>query len=851
MKVFTLILTICCVISTNLFSQVTNFNLDDYQTFYQNNQNLTYSSLLNMHSAGVFNESSTNLWDGSFYKDSIVQKYSLTEYEQSLIRTKGFMVSQRLSGTNFITQMADIYHKDLPVFISTDAILHAFHFSYDKILKDVELGSLISENQSLLSKFKAQFPSLEIRYAGNTEMLERLKDLDFYLSVPAKLLDNSWSPYYSSNEALVNEFIGYINNETPMEIPFLSSIPRKIDFSQFKVRGHYDDMDHPELGKYFKAMIWFGRMELYLIAPDGVLEVPTFADVKRQGIVANLFAEFLDDYQTYLNYFTIENILQFFVGYQDNVNIQNLLSLQEEIDFENSAYLQDSSNFVNYQNLLAQKSYAGQMILSQMLTSSNLTGDSIKPASAFMLFGQRFVIDSYVTGNVVYDKIRFNGMEVRRMLPNPLDVLFAIGNDAALQLLQNEIQTYNYSQNLASLRYMVDSYGEEFWKLSMYNSWLNAIRELNPPSNRENLPPFMQTAAWWQEKMNTQLGSWAELRHDNLLYAKQSYSGMPICSFPYSYVEPYPSLYSNLSNVALFGAIGFSSLSFQNNDIKTKVVDFLVGFKKSCDTLAVIAEKELQNVELNDIEKDFLKRMMRQVSTGCSTGYDGWFPKMFYLETGDVSMFEPNYIVADYHTSPADEAGNLVGWVKHAGTGKVDMLVTSVTMADNQTVAFVGPVYSFYDYCTSNFLRLTDTEWKEQYLNMALRPDWVNSYLANSTGETMGQGNNLFTDVEEDNSNTQPETYLTVQNYPNPFNASTLINFSIPANQIGKNTTIKIYNINGELIKEILNENLTPGNYVVSWDGTNSRGILTSSGVYLCELKCGNLVKTNKMIMVK
>ena len=62
--------------------------------------------------------------------------------------------------------------------------------------------------------------------------------------------------------------------------------------------------------------------------------------------------------------------------------------------------------------------------------------------------------------------------------------------------------------------------------------WLNSIRKLNPPKDRSALPQFMQTAAFWQEKLNTQLSSWAQLRHDNLLYAKQSYTGgVPICPF--------------------------------------------------------------------------------------------------------------------------------------------------------------------------------------------------------------------------------------------------------------------------------------------------------------------------------
>ncbi len=57
----------------------------------------------------------------------------------------------------------------------------------------------------------------------------------------------------------------------------------------------------------------------------------------------------------------------------------------------------------------------------------------------------------------------------------------------------------------------------------------------------------MQTTAWHHEKLNTQLTSWAQLRHDNILYGKQSYTGGTGCSYPYTYVEPYPELYAQLA----------------------------------------------------------------------------------------------------------------------------------------------------------------------------------------------------------------------------------------------------------------------------------------------------------------
>ncbi len=840
-------------LSSIIYPQVTNFNLSEYLQFYNSLNNASYEQLREMFNAGEFNGASVNLWDNALYKDAILQKYNLTNFEVSRIKNNGFVVTERLAGQSFFEQFRDIYHSDLPVFISTDAILHAFHRSYDDILKDCELGYIIPKIQELILAIKQSYPIIISRYGNNVYMQERIKDLDFYISVPAKLLDEVYQPYFSENIAKVDSYLTYIYNEQPEQINFLSTKARNIDFSQFKPRGHYTDLNYPILAKYFRAMMWFGRIELYLIAPSGVLEIPPFNDIKRQIIVSYLMLESIEN-MNLANYENIEEMIRFFVGFQDNVNLNHLKELRSELNFNNADYLIDSLNTVAFQNALAQKSYAGQMILSQILTSNGISGDSIKPASSFLLFGQRFVVDSYVTGSVVFDKIRYNGAVIRRMLPNPLDVLFALGNDAALQLLQDELEQYKYSQNLGALRYLIDTYQQDFWQYSFYNSWLAAIRALNPPNrlSRNELPPFMQTGAYWQQKMNTQLSSWAELRHDNLLYAKQSYTGVPICSYPYSYVEPFPEMYSNLKTISDLTINAFNNFNYSQFYAKDKIIQYFTKLKSTCDTLEVISQKELANVELNNAEKEFLTRMLRLQNTGCSITYDGWYSNMYYNNESLEDLISSNYVIADYHTSPADENGAPVGFVKHAGTGKVDLLITAVTMPDGNNVAFVGPTYSFYDYTTLNFLRLTDEEWKNTHLSLAQRPDWVNIYLANENGNFIGQGPTLWlTDVKDDGNITNIKNYLTAQNYPNPFNATTIINFNVPTTKSNSLVKLTIYNSNGEIVKNLVNENLSSGNYFVKWDGTNNLGNTVASGVYLYNLVVDNLSFSSKMALIK
>ncbi|MFA4924963.1 MAG: DUF3160 domain-containing protein, partial [Ignavibacteriaceae bacterium] len=500
----------------------------------------------------------------------------------------------------------------------------------------------------------------------------------------------------------------------------------------------------------------------------------------------------------------------------------------------------------DFQNELKKNDFAYQRILSQVLVATEV--DSIVPASAFLFLGQRFIIDSYVFSQVVYDRIKYNNAFIKRMLPNSLDVLFALGNDASGQLLQSELEQYHYSTNLASLRYLIDAYSEDFWKSSMYNAWLKGIRSLNPPAERSALPPFMQTAAYWQSKMNTQLASWAQLRHDNLLYGKQSYTGGVICSYPFVYVEPFPQFYNNLKQYAEIAKQKFQMLSFSQNYYKDPMIYYFQRLYEISDTLGTIATKELNNQMLSDDEMKFLKCTVTQnLEHMCGVPeFNGWIFSLFY-----GTFLENESVVADVHTAPTDESGNPVGWVKHVGTGMMNLGVWVTNNEEAQPTAFVGPALSYYEYTSTNFLRLTDEKWQDSYLNAALRPSFVNVYLADSTGNTKGNGPMLLTSIERNDNPVSEMNYLVAQNYPNPFNPSTIISFTIPEAMANQNVSLKIYSINGELIKTFFEKELPAGNYVTRWDGTNEIGSAVPSGVYLYKVTAGNNFVTGKMSLVK
>jgi hypothetical protein len=232
--------------------------------------------------------------------------------------------------------------------------------------------------------------------------------------------------------------------------------------------------------------------------------------------------------------------------------------------------------------------------------------------------------------------------------------------------LKTELENYKYSSQLAALRYLVDSYDDDFWGMSLYNVWLNSLRSLNPPADRTNFPFFMKTAAWHQEKLNSQLASWAQLRHDNLLYAKQSYTGGTGCSFPHSYIEPYPEFYGQIANFAERAFQYFSQYP-DNSWVMTSIKGYFPRLQNVMLKLETLAKKELDNEPFSIDEINFLGKMLFVEGGSGAPPFSGWYADLFYLPD-DAAIGD--YIVADVHTQPTDEFGNKVGRILHVGVGE-------------------------------------------------------------------------------------------------------------------------------------------------------------------------------------
>jgi flagellar hook assembly protein FlgD len=105
-----------------------------------------------------------------------------------------------------------------------------------------------------------------------------------------------------------------------------------------------------------------------------------------------------------------------------------------------------------------------------------------------------------------------------------------------------------------------------------------------------------------------------------------------------------------------------------------------------------------------------------------------------------------------------------------------------------------------------------------------------------------------------DNPNDQPGVPVSpiiARCYPNPFNAGTVISFNLPERLSNSNVQISIYDLQGRKVIQLFDAKLSTGNYFVRWNGNDSRGISTASGIYFYEIKASAERIVAKMQLIR
>jgi hypothetical protein len=638
---------------------------------------------------------------------------ALSTGELAKLAENGVVISTRQKFPTFAYGYRTIYAADLPVYVSADSILFAVHRSFDALLKGIERGSLIAELDQMLA-------GMHGRLAASALDSALMQDVDLYLVVARSLLgEQTMAPVAGADPATVSTIVGLARAASGHTSIKLFGVTRDEDFSQFKPRGHYTDS--PELGRYFQAMMWLGRVDLRLIETqsDG-----SQVFYRRQFDSAVGLREVMGPTELGL-WGHIDETIGAFVGEHDSMTLTDLGALLTTLGTTTYAA---TVGLTDQQIIdeIARGGWGAQRIASRIIIKDERGQGTLPLDRSFALFGQRYTVDSHVFTNVTYDRV------LGRMMPNPLDVAFAaLGNNAPLPLLASELGNASYVAGLAKTRVLVDAHEPAYWDGSLYTEWLGALRGLSPAASNP-VPGIAQTDGWQSRVLNAQLASWAELRHDTILYVKQSYTVGVSCEFPDAYVDPYPELYARLGSFADRVTAISATLPAGLAELKQSADTWATDLRSVSLNLKTMAEDQQTGTAHSQALLDFINDAVRwdeQPMCGgpIRTNFGGWYLRLF-LDSADRFGFDPT--VADVHTQPTDEAGNDVGRILHVGTGYARLMVVTANTCTGPR-AYVGLASSYGELITEDWERLDDDQWAQRIGSQPFpEAPWMGGVLA-------------------------------------------------------------------------------------------------------------------------
>ena len=713
------------------------------------------------------------------------------------------------SKDDFVAYYTALKEKDIPIFITSDSLLHYYHIFFDTTLMKLEKDIFYPDIWQMSKEF---FDDALLQYQNTSGALkEAAKRNVAYFSVALELLKPKGNQivtkeniekefschaapesceYRVSNLLAEGKTFNFFNTEESekytFETPdFVKDLVKKEleliekhegwenspifiygeDYSQYVPRGHYTKSE--KLKNYFKAMMWYGRMTALIkgspILPkgeskctEGMDGIISEYDAKIQTLQASLIAnKFSQSKNIQERWSRIYAITSFFVGFSDDFGPYEysavLKSLfEEEIKPQN---LEEKYPIIKdaLSNLPYNPKIYGGLGNCQLVTPEPPLSDEeiekliaqakklLEETKGFRLMGQRFTIDSWIFSEIVspysgkYTGKRIprpftwvktqRGREVRGF-PRGLDIMALLGSKRAKEILKElgDTEYSHYEKKFAELEKEINSLSLETWFQNLYLNWFYVLKSLLTEFG-EGYQTFMQTKAWQDKNLNTALASWAELRHDTILYVKQSYTMAEMGGFPeppiVGYVEPVPEFYARLLNLTQMTKEGLKRLIPKEELEKLKIEYALNNFSGILTKLLEISKKELENKPLTEEEYRFIENFGSYSESLINSIAGG--------ETEFGAEVDPDILkttlIADVHTD-----GN-TKQVLEEGVGHIKTLIVAYKLPHGHILVGVGPVFSYYEFKQPMQNRLTDETWREMLQdNPQAEPEWVKNF---------------------------------------------------------------------------------------------------------------------------
>lgn len=594
-------------------------------------------------------------------------------------------------------------YRQVPNFITTDLYLQAFHMYFSYILKSLEKQHIIPTLEMLCRSFNATC----IKLAEQTED-ESLKDMaehaaTFY-AIPYYLLTNKTLTVPSKYETEYQEEIEHINKQEDNFSDFLSYKDAYFPYSLFKPRGHYTR--EPQLQAYFKAMMW--------------LQTACFCREQQEQLKRSIFQaavlctyKSIDQTPLIKLYQHIYTPLTFLMGEADNLSIFDIARILEK---NNAIHIEDALT-------------AGQIEkVNQALIELAKHKNNIKPQIEITCRDKiNFMPQRYLSDNEVIQKLVDVNPNSQRAYPKGLDVFATFGTGTAESLLIDFYkEPNNWSEYSKELQQLKDKFKtSKSTQLSVYELWMKSL--LTMQQTDKNNPGFMQTPEWGYKNLNTALASWAELKHDAILYGEQPMAAEcggagPPDPIVVGYVEPNLPFWRKMENI-----LQATRLILQQNDCMT---DDLKGKTDQLNDyvtfLIQVTEKELRGEKLTEPEYRTLEYMGSSIEyfTLSVVDPDLHLDDWSLVQGPDKSIA----IVADIYTR--NIRGCNKNGILHIATGNANNIYVVVEIEGNLYLTR-GATFSYYEFVQPLGTRLTDEEWQKmlEEKKAPAVPEWMKSIL--------------------------------------------------------------------------------------------------------------------------
>jgi len=628
-----------------------------------------------------------------------------------------------------------------PIFVTTDAVLHTCHIFFDYLLRILEIEKLYDRTSKLTDKM-IDLSIQQYNQAENTKVKEAARLNIGFFAIAKKQFDPDYQAGYGLDD-IVNREINNIKDHQGLKLrepltyvkePSLFKTPYAYeDYSQYVPRGHYTRNE--KFKNYFKTIMWYGRVDFKL--KPGAKE-PAITHGRMMTLQALLMTDALmKDQEAYQLWNEVYEPTVYFVGKTDDLYVDDYLKLAKEIfpaggTVDKYGDKSKLSEFVNE---------AIKLRPPEILSGSAFVeeGEFAVTTKGFRFMGQRFIPDSYMFQELVFgtkdtvEIMKYTGerrpftMEVIprvgpvRAFPRGLDIMAVLGSKRALEILEKDGDTEyeHYYEQLNKLKQEFSSKSLEEWKQNLYWRWLYALLPLLEEKREDNLPKFMQNTVWTDKELQTALGSWAELRHDVILYAKQSQTMMamgipPKPELTYGYVEPYPEVYARIEEMMKDLRDNLDQLGIAPEGVPDK----LQSFENLLDKLKIISEKELRNEELTVEEYQLIRDIGGKLAS-----MKRFSPEIMEKITSGTD--ERIDLIADVHTDLNTKQ------VLEEGVGSPFNIYVVIEDERGRRICR-GAVFSYYEFKHPLDDRLTDEKWQQMQEKGERpdQPDWIKTLTA-------------------------------------------------------------------------------------------------------------------------